>query len=131
MSHISKIELEVKDLGVLSQACTRLGLQLIRNQETFKWYGKDAQCEHAIKLPGASYEIGVLKKSGRYELQCDFYDRNIEKAIGRQGGLLKQAYAIEKAKIEARRKGYSVLEKRTDTGIRLHVRVSQVKGGVL
>jgi hypothetical protein len=82
-------------------------------------------------LPGASYEIGVLKKSGRYELQCDFYDRNIEKAIGRQGGLLKQAYAIEKAKIEARRKGYSVLEKRTDTGIRLHVRVSQVKGGVL
>ena len=124
MSHISKIELEVQDLGVLGQACSRLGLELIRNQKTYRWYGKDAQCDHAIKIPGASYEIGVLKEDGRYELQCDFYDRNIETAIGRQGGLLKQAYAIEKAKIEARRKGYSVLEKRTDTGVRLHVRMS-------
>jgi hypothetical protein len=124
MSHISKIELEVKDLGVLSQACSGLGLQLIRKQSTFKWYGKEAQCDHAIRVAGAQYEIGVLKKEGRYELQCDFYDRNIEKAIGQKGGLLKQAYAVEKTKIEARRKGYSVLEKRTDTGIRLHVRVS-------
>lgn len=66
----------------------------------------------------------MLKKDGRYELQCDFYDRKIEKAIGRKGGLLKQAYAVEKTKIEARRKGYSVLEKRTETGVRLHVRMS-------
>ena len=124
MSHISKIELEVNDLGVLSQACTRLGLNLVKNQKTYVWYGKDAQCDHAIRVAGAQYEIGVLKKDGRYELQCDFYDRNIEKAIGRKGGLLKQAYAVEKAKIEARRKGYSVLEKRTETGVRLHVRVS-------
>jgi hypothetical protein len=66
----------------------------------------------------------VLKKDGRYELQCDFYDQNIERAIGRKGGLLKQAYAVEKTKIEARRKGYSVLEKRTETGVRLHVLMS-------
>ena len=37
MSHISKIELEVRDLGVLSQACTRLGLNLVRNQKTYAW----------------------------------------------------------------------------------------------
>ena len=125
MSHISKIELEVKDLGVLSQACTRLGLNPVKNQKTYVWYGRDSQkCDHAIRVPGAEYEIGVLKKDGLFELQCDFYDRNIEKAIGRKGGLLKQAYAVEKAKIEARRKGYSVLEKRTETGVRLHVRMS-------
>jgi hypothetical protein len=124
MSHISKIELEVKDLGVLGQACSRLGLQLQRDQRTFKWYGRDSLCDHAIRIPGASYEIGMIQRDGRYELQCDFYDRGIEKAIGRQGGLLKQAYAVEKTKIEARRKGYTVLEKRTETGIRLHVRMS-------
>ena len=124
MSHISKIELEVKDLAVLSQACTRLGMEFIRGQKQFKWYGKDAPCDHVIKVPGADYEIGVVRTNGRYELQCDFFDRNIEKAIGPNAGLLKQAYVVEKAKIEARRKGYSVMERKTKTGIRLHVRIS-------
>ena len=124
MSHISKIELEVKDLAVLTQACNRLGLELIRGQKHFRWYGKKAACDHAIKVPAAEYEIGVISENGRYELSCDFYDRHIEKAVGPQGGLLKQAYAVEKTKIEARRKGYTVLEQPTDTGIRLRVRVN-------
>jgi hypothetical protein len=124
MSHISKIELEVKDLAILGQACGRLGVHLMKDQTTHKWYGQDARCDHAIRIPGATYEIGVSHKDGRYELQCDFYDAGIEKAIGRQGGLLKQAYAVEKTKLEARRKGYTVLEKKTETGIRLHVRMS-------
>ena len=85
MSHISKIELEVKDLAVLAQACTRLGLTLIRGQKHFKWYGRDGQCDHAIKVPDANYEIGVLQKNGLFELNCDFFDRNIEKVIGKQG----------------------------------------------
>ena len=125
MSHISKIELEVKDLAVLSQACTRLGLEFIRGQKQFKWYGKDACCDHVIKVPGADYEIGVVKDKHRYELNCDYYDSRIEQVIGRQGGLVKQAYAVAKTKIEAARKGYSVLEKSTDTGIRLHIRINQ------
>ena len=124
MSHISKIELEVKDLGVLSQACKRLGLNLIRGQKSFTWYGKDGQCDHAIKVPKANYEIGVLHKNGLYELNCDFYDRNIEMVIGRQGGLLKQAYAVVKTRLEAMKKGYSVLEQNTDTGVRLHIRLT-------
>ena len=123
MSHISKIELEVKDLGVLGQACTQLGMQLLRGQSTYKWYGEKAQCDHAIKVPGANYEIGVIKNDGKYELHCDFYDSNIEKVTGRNGGLLKQAYVVAKTRIEARRKGYSVIEKQTETGIRLHVRI--------
>jgi hypothetical protein len=125
MSHISKIELEVKDLAVLSQACARLGLTLIRGRKQFKCYGKSAPCDHVIKVPGANYEIGVVKDKQRYELNCDFYDGNIEKAVGRQAGLLKQAYAVAKTKIKARRKGYSVLEKNTDTGVRLHIRINQ------
>jgi hypothetical protein len=124
MSHISKIELEVKDLAVLNHACARLGLTLIRGRKQFKWYGKDAPCDHVIKVPKANYEIGVVKNEQRYELNCDFYDGNIEKAVGRQAGLLRQAYAVAKTKIEARRKGYCVLEKNTETGIRLHIRMN-------
>ena len=124
MSHISKIELEVKDLGILGQACKKLGADLIRGQDQFKWYGKQSPCDHAIKIPEADYEIGVLTTGGRFELSCDFFDRNLEKTIGRQGGLLKQAYAVTKTIVEARRKGYSVREQTTETGIRLHVRIN-------
>jgi hypothetical protein len=124
MSHISKIELEVNDLAILGQACTQLGLQLFKEQKTYKWYGNEAECDHAIKVKDAEYEIGVKFINGRYELHCDFYDANLEKVIGRQGGLLRQSYAVVKTRVEARRKGYSVLEKQTETGIRLHVRIN-------
>ena len=125
MSHISKIELEVKDLGTLKQACSRLGLRFVENQKTFKWYGQeDGRCDHTIRVPGATYEIGVVKSGDLYELRCDYWESAIGKAIGQNGGLLKQAYAIERTRTEARRKGYSVIEKTTDTGIRLHVRVN-------
>lgn len=124
MSHISKIELQVNDISILGSACTRLGLELIRTKQSFKWYGKEAPCDHAISVPQAEYEIGVIDRDGLYELNCDFYDRNLEQVIGKNGGRLKQAYAIEKTIIEARRKGYSVLERKTDNGIRLHVRIA-------
>jgi len=123
MSHISKIELEVNDLGVLNQACSQLGLIFMRDQKTFKWFSQGSACDHAIKVPGARYEIGVLNQNGRYELACDYYDSTIEQAIGSQGGLLKQAYAVARTKIEARRKGYSVIQRKTNNGISLHVRL--------
>lgn len=124
MSHISRIELEVKDLGILSQACSRLGLRLVRGQKAFKWYGDNSPCDHAIVVPGAEYEIGIANKNGLFELNCDYYDKNLGKVIGHNGGLLKQAYAVEKASTEARKKGYSVIETRNENGIRLHVRLS-------
>ena len=123
MSHISKIELGVKDLKILGQACDALGLRLINDQKTFRWYGKNADCDHCIEVPGADYQIGVIRNEHAYELSCDFYDRNLERVIGSKGGLLKQAYAVAKTRVEARRKGYSVLEQKTEHSIRLHVRI--------
>jgi hypothetical protein len=123
MSHISRIELEVKDLGILSQACERLGMKLAKAKKTFKWYGEEASCDHAIIVPGADYEIGIAHNKGLFELSCDYYDKNIEKAVGRNAGLLKQAYAVEKTAVEARKKGYSVTERRTENGIQVHVRI--------
>jgi hypothetical protein len=125
MSHISKIELEVKDLYALKSACARLGLDFISGKKTFKWFGTEASaCDHGIIVPGADYEIGVLAANSHFELQCDYYDPNIGKIIGKNGGLLKQAYGVEKTKAEARKKGYSIIEQKTETGIRLHVRLN-------
>ncbi len=123
MSHISTIELEVTDLKSLDRACRQMGFRLNRNQKTFKWYSGMAQCDHAIRIPGAEYEIGLIRKDGKYELQTDYWDANIAKAIGKNGGLLKQRYAVEQTKTQAIRKGYTVIERKIENAIRLHVRI--------
>ncbi len=121
MSHLSRIEIEVNDLRILSAACRRLNLKLNEGQTKFQWYGQESDCQHAIKVPGAAFEIGVLQKGKGYELQCDYYDPEIRRQIGKQGGILKQAYAAEKTKFEARLRGYSVAETITDEKVRIRL----------
>ena len=123
MSHLAKIELEVTDLESLSIACRQIGLNLVRGKTSFKWFNGDGECSHAIVVPGARYEIGLVLNEDKYELQTDFFDKGIEAAIGKNGGLLKQSYAVERTRSEALKKGYRVIEKQTDNGIRLHVRM--------
>ena len=114
-------------------------MQFMENQKTYAWYGRSVgdypipegfkvedlgKCDHAIKVPGATYEVGVVKKDGNHVLMWDFWQAGgLEKAIGKDGGLLKQGYAIEKAKLEAIKKGYSVKERRTPKGIELRIAV--------
>jgi hypothetical protein len=72
MSHITKIDLVIKDLDALSKACSKLGLELVRGQKTFKAY-TTGRCEHAIcvkDMPGA-YQIGLVKGKEGYELKWD------------------------------------------------------------
>lgn len=136
MSHVSKIELEIKDLNSLIAACKHLGLTFIKNQKSYKWYGrivnpdlhplpegvtgKDlGNCDHAIQIPEANYEIGVIFRNGKYLLLCDFWDRGVEKKIGKNGGKLKQAYAIAQIMAQARKKHLKVSENSIENGIRL------------
>ena len=80
LSHISTIELEIKSLDALIQACQRLGFQFMKDQTTYQWYGrwvgdsplpeginvKDiGKCHHAIRVPNCSYEIGVVRHNNR------------------------------------------------------------------
>lgn len=125
MSHIQTIEINITNVQALKNACKRLGLEWKQDQKTFKWYGANPEkCDHAITAPGANYEIGVLKNGDRkgYTLQVDYYDRGITAKIGQLGGLFKQAYALETAKLEAIKKGYSVREhKVNDRQIELRI----------
>ena len=40
MSHISRIEMEINDLGALRAAATRLGGELVMGQTSYQWYGQ-------------------------------------------------------------------------------------------
>jgi len=135
MSHISKVEVEIQSLDDLKKACQRLGLTFQEGQTSYKWYGRwvgDAplpegvkqedlgKCAHAIHVPGADYEVGIVKTSNKYQLLWDSWSAGkLEKVLGKDAGLLKQAYAIERVKRESKLKGYRIQEKRIDNGIRL------------
>jgi hypothetical protein len=133
MSHVASVELEVDDIPSLKEAAKAMGLEFVENQKTYKWFGrfmndysganaahlhginpKDyGKCEHAIRIPGDSkaYEIGVVKRAdGKpgYQLVWDFWagGYGLRAKIGNDGGLLKQSYAVMRAKKEMLRKGY-------------------------
>lgn len=126
MSHVSIIEIIIKDLDALKMACERLGLIWQEGKTSYVWYGRHVgdyplpkgytkadlgKCTHAIKVPGASYEIGVDIRDGEITLLWDPYSAGgLQKILGVNGGLLQQAYAIEAAKLQAQRAGYSCIE---------------------
>ena len=135
MSHVAKIELEVTDLCALKAACRDQGLVFVEDQKSYAWYGRWVgdhplpegfseedlgQCDHAILVPGARYEIGVVRRPGKYHLLWDFWhEGGLEQALGPNACRLKQAYARSRVLTEARRRGYKVHEKRTTQGLRL------------
>jgi hypothetical protein len=135
MSHVAKIELVIQDLETLKQACQRLNLELMENQQTYKWYGRyvgDAplpegftpedlgKCHHAIRVEGASYEIGIVQRQEKYHLLWDSWSSGgLERVLGPGAGRLKQAYAIERVAKEARLKGYRLCEKQMNNTVQL------------
>ncbi len=121
MSHIVTVQAEVRDAVAVTAACRRLGLpqpvlgtaQLFSGQAT-GWL---------VKLPGWLYPAVCCTETG--QLAFD----NFGGQWGKEDELNRfvQAYAVEKAKIEARKKGYSVSEQPlADGSIRLSI---QVGGG--
>ena len=143
MSHITAIETKVKDLASLKAACARLGFEFVEGKTAYEWYGRyvgDSQvpdgmtiedygkCDHAIRCPGAKYEVGVVKVGREYQLRFDSYHVGglMEHLGNEKAGRLVQAYAIEKAKREATRLGRRIVGEQTleDGSIRL-----QLQGG--
>lgn len=121
MSHIVQIQTEVRDAAALQAACQRLGLSQ-PNHRRVRLFSAEAT-GLAVELPGWRYPVICDVASG--QLQFD----NFGGHWGNQKELdrLLQAYACEKAKIEARRRGHSVTEQQlADGSIKLTI---QVAGG--
>jgi hypothetical protein len=118
LSHIVKIQTQVKDAEAVRAACRRLGLEEPA-QGKFRVFSTEVT-GLAVKLPGWTFPVVCQADSG--SLQYDNYGG----AWGQPAELDKflQAYATEKAKIEARKKGYSVSEQQLKDGsIKLSIHV--------
>ncbi len=142
MSHLTTIDVEIKSLDSLKAACRRLGFELKENQKSYKWYGAYmgdyplpegikksdlGKSAHAILVPGAQYEVGVVKNGDHYNLLYDFWEPGgLNAALGPNAGKLVQAYAIEAAKEEAQHQGFSVWEENlSDGSVNLHMEVAE------
>lgn len=123
MSHIAKIQLQIKDLDALADAAESLGCELVRDQKDFLWYdGRRNPCDHAIRVKNAkrrTYEIGVIADGeGNYRLECDFWNSGgLENIVGAEAKKLRQAYAESAATRQAKRQGFRVHRTVNENGV--------------
>jgi len=121
MSHIVSIQTKVHDLAAIGAACQRLGLPAPTHGTASLYSG---ECTGLlVQLPGWQYPAVVDTQSGTVN-----YD-NYEGKWGEQMHLdcFLQLYAVERTKIEARKKGYSVTEQALQDG---SIKLQLVEGGV-
>lgn len=143
MSHVADVQIKVLDLDALEAAVTEAGAVFVRGKRTFEWFGQFlndwsskraavnridpatfGKCEHVIRVPGVSYEIGVVKAADGegYDLLYDSWGngQGLEKKFGVGLPVLKQRYSAEVTKRELARKGYRVTtEPQADGSIRV------------
>ena len=116
MSHIVTVATQVRDPAAVAAACARLGLPEPA-QGTARLFEGEAS-GLLVRLPGWLYPVVIDLPSGEAR-----YD-NFNQAWGRQEHLDRfvQAYAVEKAGLEARKKGYAVSEQSlADGSIRVQI----------
>jgi hypothetical protein len=118
MSHIVEIQTQVRDAEAVRLACRRLRLPepIAGSVKLFSSTAKGL----AVQLPGWNYPVVCQLASG--QLQYDNYGGR----WGSQDELHRflQTYAVERAKLEARKQGHSVTEQPlTDGSIKLTIHV--------
>lgn len=118
MSHIVEIKTEVRDAAAIRAACQRLKLEQ-PSYGTTKLFSGEATGT-IVKLTGWKYPAVFDTETG----QARFDNYNGHWGEQAQLDQFLQSYAVEKGKIEARRKGHSCTEQRlADGSIKLTINV--------
>lgn len=118
MSHIVTIKTQLKDPKAIEAACHRMNLAApVIAKQTFALGDREGI---TVKLHNWLHPIIIDQKTG--DVHYDNYE-------GRWGDIkylhkFLQTYAVEKAKIEAWRKGYTAREEHLEDGsIKVHINV--------
>jgi len=118
LSHVVEIKTEIRDEQAIRAACVRLQLAAPEHK-TVRLFNATAT-GLCVQLPAWNYPLVCNLQTG--QVQYDNYGGN----WGEQKHLnsFLQAYAVEKTRIEARRKGHRVSEcKLEDGSIKITVHV--------
>jgi hypothetical protein len=104
MSHVVTLQTRVQDPAAVSAACQRLGLPAPA-QGTARLYGGEAT-GLLVQLPGWLYPAVIDLASGLVRFDTFEGRWGEERHLSR----FLQMYAVERAKLEARKHGYTVTE---------------------
>ncbi len=118
MSHVVSVQTQVRDPVAIRAACSRLKLTQPCKGEAKLFSG--TKTGWIVQLPKWRYPVVFEVNTGNVE-----YD-NYEGNWGDRAKLdhFLQAYAVEKAKLEARKNGHSVTEQQlTDGSVKLSINV--------
>jgi hypothetical protein len=134
MSHYSEVMIELTDEGCLVAALERLGfkgkVEIHKEAKALYGYQGDVRAQKGNVIirrqhvgPAAN-DLGFERQpDGKYRVWVSDYDVKYNKYDDAWMGRLKQAYGVEKARAEAKKKGYRVSEQKLDDGrIRLVLR---------
>jgi len=117
MSHVVSIKTQLKDETAVAAACQRLGLaQPVHGKA--QMYGGQTVEGLLVQLPGWKYPLAINTSTG--EVQHD----NFQGQWGDDARLHEflQSYAIEKVRIESRKKGYVLTEQQlADGSVKLQI----------
>ena len=122
MSHVVSITTQVRDSDAVAAACRRLGLsEPVHGTATLF---SDEVTGLVVRLPDWLYPVVINTTTA--EVRFDNYGGRW--GDQRQLGLLLQAFAVEKARIEARKRGHTFAEQALPDGsVKLTIQV----GGAL
>ena len=121
MSHIVQVQTQIKDAAAVRAACQRLGLLQPVQGKTQLFSGEAEGL--AVQLPDWVYPVVCDTASGQVKFD------NFNGRWGDQQHLDRflQMYAVEKSRLEARKRGHQVTEAQLPDGsIKLTI---QVQGG--
>ena len=120
MSHIVSIQTKVRDSTAIAAACARLGLSVPKHGTANLFSGEVTGL--LVQFPGWQYPAVIDTQTGNIR-----YD-NFEGHWGDQQQMNKflQMYAVETAKLEARRKGFQVSEQTLQDG---SIKLQIIEGG--
>jgi hypothetical protein len=119
MSHVVTIQTRVHDPAAVAAACERMNLPA-PVQGTARLYSGEAT-GLIVQLPGWEYPLAIDTQTGTVQFD------NFGGTWGAQEHLDRflQAYALEKVKLEARKKGFAVSEQALQDG---SVKVQIIEG---
>ena len=125
MSHFTTVETQIKDLVILKQVLEAMGYKVHDDHRKIRGYqGQLADAELCIDTK-SSYDIGVVKTATGYSFTGDWDMLEVRAGIEQKAFLkaVNKNYAYKKVMAEVKKRGYQIVEEKTDQQQTVSIRV--------
>lgn len=125
MSHFTTVETQIKDLVILKEVLTAMGYKFHEDGRQVRGYqGRLTDAELVIDTK-STYDIGVVKTEKGYSFIGDWDMLEVRAGIEQKGFLkaVNKNYAYKKVMAEVKKKGYQIVEEKTDVHQTVSIRV--------